>query len=174
MEKRLWQPGWNVTLWIYGLKSLDPRVVVRNAPRHLVLWRNSGAQVEEMVEKYEDWSAAALEQHSEDLFATYSWVWCRYKAGKHEDYKQCKPWGAERLGFAWVLGPRSDPSHAQGRLQQDCVAQELLRVPKDVPWVVDGLIQVHFDVREEGGQVITSVLDILGGLWVCMDPLHMG
>ena len=47
----LWQPGWNVTLWIYALKTLDARVVVGNAARHLVFvdflgrwkkwWRNT-------------------------------------------------------------------------------------------------------------------------------------
>ena len=33
-------------------------------------------------------------------------------------------------------------------------------MPKEVPWLVDGMIQVHFDVREEGGQLITSLLEL--------------
>lgn len=142
--------GWNVTLWIYSLKTSMNRDTVAK-------------HVHSLLQNYEEW-AGERRSIGDDLFGKYAWAWCKFKAGKDRPYEECKP----SLTASTPVGPRqsnSSSARAFGQLQET-VTQDLRMAPapvlQDHSVVCDGLIQVHCDVIDKQGLLIHSIGGIRG------------
>lgn len=109
--------GWNVTLWIYSLKpSMNSDLVVKN--------------VNQLVEKYEEWAG---EDRTGDFFQKYAWVWCKFKAGKDQPYKECKPSG--------VNAPKNDSSQRHGALREDIAEETVVQDTRIAPAPLQEAVQ---------------------------------
>eukprot|EP00913_Durusdinium_trenchii_P023895 g22440.t1 len=133
--------GWNVTLWIYSLKpSMNSDLVVKN--------------VNQLVEKYEEWAG---EDRTGDFFQKYAWVWCKFKAGKDQPYKECKPSG--------VNAPKNDSSQRHGALREDIAEETVVQDTRIAPAPLQEAVQAvqavqHVASTSSRWQACSRTLDL--------------